>query len=391
VPFPTRVASSLTVVSILSLAACGLDSGGSLDTSGDDASTGADVGSPDAVTSSDGASNADGTAADAPADAIGSDATAVDANADGSPLPDAGLDSAIPDASPPDSAPDSSPTCTIASGCYVVPGGWTLVAVDSTQPAASCPSGWDSANPIDLVEGPNATNGCACAQCSTTTQPTCDSGAVKVFYDLGIGGNMTCGLAGMPATMSNNPAGSCLKDLYTMGLPPDLEFVSPPPSGGACTSAGQQQKQNVTYSGQARECQPNSASSAGCTGNQCRPQLASPYAACIAHDGTQQCPSPYTTRHLVGTDVNYTCANCSCSVTSACGAGTVTLFSDDRCSMGATPFVADGMCHATMTNASFHSYKFAGGSVSNVACAAGAAPAGQNVQLVMPQTICCAP
>jgi hypothetical protein len=221
-------------------------------------------------------------------------------------------------------------------------------------------------------------------------QPSCASGAIKVFYDIG---GMQCGLAGMPAQMNNNPPGSCGTDMWTgsvNGL--DLKFVPPPPTGGTCSSAGRVDKQNVTFSGHPRECHMNNSTSAGCWGNECTPGLPSPFAACIEQSGDVACPSPYTSKNLVGTDVNYTCADCSCTVSATCS-GRLTEYTDQSCSMNPTPFPVDGTCfnpNVNPPNTTYHSYKYAG-TASNVACNAGQAPAPQNLQLVGEHTVCCTP
>jgi hypothetical protein len=374
--------------------ACGLDVGGSLVASGDDASSPVDSGGHDVTITEGGGQDgplSDGTAIDG----TSTDGTASDGTVDGT-TPDASMDAGVDsaadasrdaDASPVDAPPDA-PSCTTVNGCYIVPSGWNLVALDTANQTAACPSGFAQAAPVDVVEGPNVgANACGCQSCSIGMQPSCASGAVKVMYDVGGGG---CGLNGVPPQNNNNPPGGCDTDMY-MGSENNLDakLTPPGPTGGMCTSAGRVDKQNVTYAGQARTCAPDNAAAAGCVGNECTPNLVAPYSACIAKAGIQTCPSPFTTKHLVGTDVNYTCGPCPCSVGATC-TGTMTLYRNGNCTGGTLVLTVDDVCRPTNDNQSYSSYKYAG-TASNVSCSVGAAPAAQNVTLVGEETICCAP
>ncbi len=383
-----RTLSSLGVAAACAMfAACGLDIEGTLVDDGDAAAPldgnvadvilgadgGADVTSGDAASDVGDGSVTDGSMADA-RDASGLDAasdTAIDVQLD----------------APRDVAPDTA-TCTLATGCIVVPTGWTLVAIDTVATPPACPTGFAGAAANDVVEGPNAgATACGCATCSIGTQPDCSSGAVKVAFDFGGG---QCGTAGSPPQNNNTPAGSCGTDMYT-GTLNNLELKLTPsgPTGGACTSAGALQKQNVTYAGRARVCQPDSPAAAGCNGNQCTPTLPAAYSACIAMAGNQACPAPMTVKHRVGSDVSYTCAACPCSVGAKCS-GTMTLYRDNQCTSMPHVLAVDDVCHPSGTNQSYSSYKYTG-TASNVTCAPGAAPAPQNLALVGEETICCAP
>lgn len=367
-------------------AACGLDIEGTLIPDAD-AGVPSDGNVVDVIVGADG--GADGTPGDAAQDAT-ADVTAQDALADTS-VADAARDTSAMDApadtSPDTSTPDSS-TCTLANGCIVVPSGWALVAVDTVASAPACPTGFAAAGASDVVEGPNAgATACGCQACSVGTQPDCASGAVKVAFDFGGGG---CGMAGAPPQNNNTPAGSCGTDLYMGSLNNlNLKYTPPAPTGGACTSAGQLQKQNVTYAGHARVCRPDTPTSAGCNGNQCTPTLSAGYSACIEIAGNQTCPAPMTAKHRVGTDVSYTCGACPCTVGSKCS-GTMTLYRDNQCQNNPIALTVDDACHPSGTNQSYGSYKYTA-TASMVTCAPGAAPAAQSVALVGEETICCAP
>jgi hypothetical protein len=263
---------------------------------------------------------------------------------------------------------------------------------------AACPTGFATAAPVNLVEGPNTSNACACGACAIGTQPTCENGAIPTFYDVHGITTGTCGSAGTPPSLANDPAGACDTDQYTGNEDDlDLKFVPPGPSGGACTSTAAPTG-NITYAAQDRECTPDSASSAGCSGGECTPTLPSPYLACVAQAGSVACPagSAFTQQHVVGTSVTLSCSACACNVTASCS-GKVEFFTDKACTMGELDLPADGTCNAGpplgaggLGGTSFGSYKYVANAPANVACTASGTTA-TGVALANEQTICCVP
>jgi hypothetical protein len=203
----------------------------------------------------------------------------------------------------------------------------------------------------------------------------------------------TCGSAGTPPQLSNSPAGSCLQDLYkgnSDGL--DLKYVAPAASGGACTSSGQPTG-TLTYGGNDRSCAPDSAPSAGCSGDQCTPDLPSPYLACVVQPGSVSCPSGsvFSVQHVVGTSGTLACGACGCGVDATCS-GKVALFTDPGCTQGEMDF-ATGQCLAGPTGGglggtSFGSYKYEANPPAAVSCAASGSSQA-SVTLVSEETICC--
>jgi hypothetical protein len=369
---PSRVRSVPFVAIVCSLsiaaggAACGLDLDG----------TASSLDPIDASPALDGAMLNDGTTSGTDGGQLADTSTGGDGAATDAPPPP-----------PPPPPPIDASGCSADAGCVVVPTGWTLGAFDSTQ-MAPCPMGFTAGGPLNVVEGPNApSSACSCSPCAMTTPPSCASGPVKVFFDPG--GPQTCGLPGQPAQQNNLPAGACGTDLYTMPLNNlDLRYVPPPPTGGACAAPGLPQKQNVTYAAKGRLCQPDSAASGGCTGNDCKPTLPAPYRACIVGAGNQTCPSPYTATHHVGSDVSFTCAGCACNVTAICD-GTMTLYTDNACQTGAKNVPVDDKCHGG-ENGSFNSYKYTGNPPGAVACQVGPPAAPSGVTLTGQLTVCCA-
>ena len=275
-----------------------------------------------------------------------------------------------------------------AAGCSAIPSGWTLVAFAANQ-GTPCPSGF--AEPTNLVEGPNTASACACGACSIGTQPTCTAGAVASFFDVhNLLGPNTCGSAGTPPSLSNDPVGACDTDLFKGDYSTfDLEYLAPGPSGGQCASAGQPTG-NLSYASQETLCAPIVAQAAGC----CVPSLAAPYGACVAQSGSVSCPAgtPFTEQHVVGTSVALTCTACGCSATAECG-GRVALFTDSSCTQGEFDVGADGACHPGPggLGTAFNSYQYVANIPTNVACAATGSSSAANVTLTDQQTICCQP
>jgi hypothetical protein len=377
------VRRALVVGSVLVTAACSVGVGGLRASSTDDAggsSVGpADVESPDATSTSSGGGHLSpgdgGTPSTAADDASDSD---TDAQAE-----DAGITMTRP--------PFDASACDDASGpCVVVPGGWTLVAFAPNQ-ASACPAGFDSAPSTDVVEGPDASAACSCGSCSVTSMPSCSAGPVDGFYDYRatVAGG-TCDMPDTTPTLANNGPGACNTDIYSSGTYSsfDVEYVGPPPSGGACTAPGTPEGAAVTYAFMDRTCAPDSPQAANCVGDVCRPTLPPSYGACIATAGVQACPQgPLGVQHIVGASASFTCGGCGCTLSSTC-AGTITLYTDTRCSTGAKS-IPSGDCVAITADVTYESYKFAGGAPTNVTCKSATTGPGQGVTLTGEETLCC--
>jgi hypothetical protein len=230
---------------------------------------------------------------------------------------------------------------------------------------------------------------CTCGTCSTTTQPTCQDGAIQSSYDTG--GN-ACGTPALP--LGNNPGGTCDTDLYKGSYAGfDLRYTAPAASGGQCSSPGVASG-TVTYGSQDTECTADSATSGGCSGDECTPSLPSPYMACIIQSGSTSCPfgSSFSQQHLVGTGSEVVCAACGCNVTATCG-GRVVLYTDTGCTQGAFSVGADGACHAVTgadAGVDFNSYKYIANAPGDVQCAS-TGSSNATVTLSNEQTVCCVP
>ena len=389
-----RVLASLSTVAVTTvvLASCGLDMGGLGEGPSTEGGTTLDSSSTaEGGSSSSGSSSGGGADAMADGSSSGTDSTA--------PPPDSSVkdtgspaDTFVPDTFVVETGP---PPCTVANNCYVIPASWQLVAVD-TSPSpitTSCPTGFAGAAPTDLDEGPNTSAACACGQCATTTQPTCPSGPIQDFYDVGQSG---CGNAGNPG--SNKNMSACNTDLYNGPIPfgysnMDLKYVPPGATGGLCNSPGTPSG-SVGYSDHDRACIPDSQASAGCVGNQCTLTLAPPYDVCVFQSGNQSCPgAPFTHQHLAGTGTTFTCSACGCNVTATCS-GTMKLYTNGDCTTGGggkeDDVVADGTCKSANTSQnSFASYAYVGNPPAGVTCAPSGTSNAQNVTLQNEETICC--
>jgi hypothetical protein len=365
---------------------CSLDGNGLAQVSGTGDGTGPGANAPAGTPihgDDSGRTRTDGTGADVDARALNDAATPVDAG----PSSNLGPDGTI--------VSDAGSCTGNASPCVLVPSGWTLVAFASTQSTA-CPAGFTGMS-SDLVEGATAgPNACSCGSCAVTTQPTCAGGTVSVHYDnvTGSGGGGNCSLLATPGTgpLANSPPGSCGTDLYQGSYASfDVQYTSPPPSGGACNTPGTIASGGLAYASKDRACTPNSAQSANCNGNACAPIIAGAYKACIMSAGTASCPpGPMSSLHLVGTGASLSCSDCACAVTGSCS-GTVTLYTDASCSNGAHPVRADDTCVPIyQQRASYSSYIYAGGMPQGVGCQASGSST-SHITLANVATICCSP
>jgi len=300
--------------------------------------------------------------------------------------------------SPPDSAmsvPETAPAdtgspCTTASGCYIIPQGWQLIAVAGDR-STGCPARFAANQPIDLDEGPDASNACTCT-CAITEEPTCPTGPIAVAFDQH--NSSEAGLCGQPGEpFSNALPGSCNTDLI-FPAPSystlDLQYTPAAATGGQCSGVGTGNA-NVTYATEGRACVPDDPQSAGCTGDRCTPTLAAPYRPCIVQSGIETCPGgPFTEQHRVGSGVSFVCSDCGCSVTATCE-GTIQLFTDATCTQQELDIPADGQCHdpAAPSNNTYGSYMYVPGPLAD-ACATTPSMA-QDIALQNEETLCCAP
>jgi hypothetical protein len=287
----------------------------------------------------------------------------------------------------------TGPCLNDAAPCIVVPTGWTLVAFTPDQ-STLCPAGFTSGS-MDFVDGPAVgASKCSCGTCTVTSAPTCNSGEIPVHYDETISaGAGTCDLVAMPGTgpLINSPPGSCGTDLYQGSYADfDISYTSPPAAGGACTAPGAPSGV-ATSTGVDRACVADTAQAANCNGNACSPSIGDPFKPCIMATGAVACPAgPLSVRHEVGTAASVTCPGCGCSVAADCS-GTVTLYTDTRCTTGPFKVAADGSCNPIhLQHASYNSYIYSGGAPTDVSCAA-SDPGAPTAGLVNPTTICCAP
>jgi hypothetical protein len=340
----------------------------------------------------------EGDSANSPPDDANGTADASDAGTtgDASTAGDSGARDGGNGTAAPDAAADTGTACDDAGNCIAVPSGWTLVAFAATQ-ASPCPTGF--VQPTDLVEGPDTASACTCGACSVTTQPSCAGGAIAVSYDTITSATAgTCNLPGIVTPLGNNPAGTCLTDLYKGDYElDDLEYKPSGPSGGVCSTPGAKgPAANLTYAAQDRSCTAGSPLPSGCNGSICAPTLTAPYSACIEAPGNVACPSgPLSAKHVVGTDTTFDCSACGCSVTGHC-TGTVTLYSDTKCKNAPLAVPADGTCNEVLAltsdpATSYNSYIYQGNAPTGVACDASGSSTAGNVTLTSEATICCAP
>jgi hypothetical protein len=196
--------------------------------------------------------------------------------------------------------------------------------------------------------------------------------------------------------LGNSDAGACATDIFKGNYNNyDIEYVPPPATGGACTAPGAASG-SVSYAAHDRTCSPVSAASAGCIGDACMPSLTGAYRACIMQSADSACPSgSLSVRHTVGTGLSFACTDCGCSVSAQC-TGTVTLYTDNKCTKMPLAVPADGNCYNIKTlnggvnyTTAVAAYTYTGGTPT-MQCAATGTSSAQNVSLTNVSTVCCA-
>ena len=255
----------------------------------------------------------------------------------------------------------------------VVPAGWVRVgyAPDRSTP---CPSGFLEAD--IMTDAAIQADACTCGACQVTTPPSCDAGAVKTYNTSPSG---TCNEAGL--ILANSPAGQCAK-IFPNGEPASagtsFEGAPPPPVGGACSRAAALDTSKVQWA-EGRICLPmeTTCDSEVCAG-------IAPFSECVLSEGNKQCPAPFSTRYVTGTNDDVKCEACGCTLSSACK-GTLTVYTDKTCTAGGFDLPVDGFCYAVSSPYSYYTYKYTG-EVKLMKCAD--EPPVQ-ASVIPAQTLCC--
>ena len=281
--------------------------------------------------------------------------------------PEGGSDALGSDASPADvtlsdvTLPADGGSCSPAAGCYQVPLGWGLAAIDLTN-TGSCPAGFEGTMVVaDPVVGPGS---CQYGPCTVQQQPVCGGNISSAAGCLFPGGFLTASVCEALA-MTNPffelrpgaPGGTCVVPVTAAPIPASAQ---------ACTNPG----------------------AAICDGGACHTAFPSPFLACIEASGAQTCPpgTPFTERHTTAVSATNTCPAATCTVTTTCG-GTLNVFSDDQCKDSIATLQADGNCYEVTGMAG--SLKYTPGT-SSASCAT-VAPQPATVSLVGERTFCCTP
>jgi hypothetical protein len=306
---------------------------------------------------------------------------ADDAATDGGPAGDgpAGSDGARGSDAASNGDGDSGSGCTCVAAA---PSGWSFVAFEGSS-RTSCPTGYGG--PTDVLVDPTDLGppSCGCT-CAVATPPTCTQGTLGL-----IGGNTSnCPVTGNPVSANT---GACRTQ--PLNLPyPYLGVQPPTASGGSCTPT-------VTATPpppggtSGRTCAASPAPPPGTCGASevCAPDVASPYALCIAQSGAVACPSGYSSKHTTGTSITPGgCGTCTCGTPSAaCTSGTFSAYINGSCGGLLLSIPADGQCHSTNAGAA-SSYIFSV-TPTNLACAVAQQPqpTGNGGTLQGVVTVCC--
>ena len=228
--------------------------------------------------------------------------------------------------------------CTPVTECVdPAPAGWTLIAyAASTRPP--CTTGFDTPTDFKTVTG-TGTGNCTCA-CNVSTGTACNADNLAVAVDdnscanaaVNLATNANCTNITNPITVPNQNAAA---------------KVTPPAGPTGCTGATTIAAGSIESG---RTCSLANATKLGkgCSGaNQvCAPKPTG-FSVCVMKPGEQPCPDPYTKVNTVGATANdlRSCNACSCEPKGC--AGTVELFEDVNCTVGAgkkSTLAIDGTC-----------------------------------------------
>jgi len=285
-------------------------------------------------------------------------------------------------------------TCTDGgTSCFVVPGGWTVVAfANSSQ--ITCPAGF-STNAANLVFGAAqpAANACACDACSVTAPPTCVQGQLTGSGDFD--GSRTC--SGFPITLGNSSPGGCNTDNTHARIPNlDLQLLGPGPTGGTCSATPTAHADRVSFPQQGRICSPDGDAGVGCSdGGPCAPSIAAPFLPCLSQAGNVACPpGPFGVSYHAGSGATLSCGGtCTCALNATCTSKTVTYYTDSMCqSLTTLAITANGTCQSGGAGIGggtiYGSYKYT--AAANATCSFAGSPSTSAVGLANEQTVCCA-
>jgi hypothetical protein len=285
-------------------------------------------------------------------------------------------------------AAEGGTVCTPATGCFVLPAGWGVVAFGSSAAGTACPQGF-AASGQDSDEAPLTpqSGACVCGACNVTASPSCVAGAITWSSAPSFFGNQcTQALPSLP----NTKPGDCNDTTATKLQSQDFSVTPLGPTGGACDAPATSDTSKVAPAAHDRICPADTPASGGCnSAGECRPVLAAPFVGCILQPNDQSCPSGFPNKHALGNGVSFTCGSCGCDLTATCSDAQLMLYTSTACGGTQSSLVADGGCAAITSplGLSVASYKYS--ATVHASCAAGAPPAPTNVAFVSQQTVCC--
>lgn len=348
--------SLLGAGSLLAVAACGLDTSGTMsDAVGDDG--GAVIPDGGGTQGADGGLSFDASPSDGAMVVDSSPPPPTDACAPSAEICNDGIDNDCNGL-----ADCADPACSAKSKCEPpIANGWTLVAYDATT-ADACPQGYG--NPTDVVSitgsAQQATCGCAC---SLGTPPSCVSGSSISVYT---NGQQQCPIGPAPWFQTNG-AGGCVDFLGQVASKPGSGARVTPlgPSGGSCTATPSNPPPPPPPTAHGRVCSVQGSLGGGCPGGGvCAPVVSGAFAICVQANGDVACPSGYPSKSVVGTSVQDTRAcsgSCTCGApTATCANAKLSLFANTGCTGHQLDLTADDKCDTVndSPNNNYSSWKY---------------------------------
>ncbi len=261
--------------------------------------------------------------------------------------------------------------CATPSGACVaaLPADWELVLFERDR-GQGCPVDFAGS---DLIANPTAQPGACDCSCTLGQNPSCDRGRLSTAYSQG---SNSCATNGAALNVNGSACTSLTSSLSDY-------FSGTPLAATVTCSASTVANDTLVDSTPMRECAVPSA----CREEICNGDVPDGFSACVARDGTFDCPAGWSAKTVVGDDANVACSSCTCTAMADCMGARISFFSNNGCTTGEKSFDVNGVCQDTNGGGSIRGFTYTA-NVANARCTADG-PKTATVTLVGTRTICC--